>query len=230
MNLTVLTANLPRHLRLLHALSIAGHEVHSVIEPKSLGYRGDSGILRAYWARVSAAEAKVFGRPLMPTHAVVVPRGELDETLIDWDWTEQVVVFSSSYLKGRLIDRLEWRALNLHVGIAPEYRGSAPNMWAHYDKRDDLIGAQVQFLSRKLDAGPILAEVRPPEEPDYFLRGMLAVRAGIEAVVHLLNTPRLGTRSTPPWTDVRPNDPEKQLRYSTHADFTEDVATEILTR
>lgn len=223
MKVAVFTSNQPRHVALLDALTRAGHDVVAVIEPKSWLSPPE---LTAYWHRVRLAEAAVFpGEPLVRVPALIVRSGELSrlEALPpSVHAVDRCVVFSSSYLTGWLAELLIAReAVNLHVGIAPEYRGSAPNAWAVHDGRHDLVGAQVQRLSRGLDAGEILAEVRPPLGGEVFRRGMEAVRLGIQALVDLLDTPE-------PWRPVRANDRALQLRYSRHADFTEAVATRIL--
>ena len=226
MRLAVFTSNQPRHLALLDALVDAGHEVHAAIEPKTRLAEETSPVMAKYWARVHNAETAIFGgRFCCSVPAFVLQAGELSRipTLPSvLRHADRYVVFSSSYIRPPMIDWLiAAGALNLHVGIAPEYRGSAPNAWAQYDGRPDLIGAQVQLLSKGLDAGLILTEVRPPlDAGDYFTRSMRAVQLGIEAVVRQV--------SAPTGHAVKANDATQQLRYSRHADFTDDVAAKIL--
>lgn len=229
MKLAVFSANLPRHVACVNALA-SQHEVTAIIEPKSWLPGEVSPVFHAYWQRVQAAELALFGVPLLRAPCVVIPRGEINRltplVLPHVRAADRVVVFSASYLTGDLVAALlERGALNLHVGIAPEYRGSAPNMYAYLDGNEHLIGAQVQRLSKGLDAGDILAEVRVPVNgTDYFTRGMRAVQLGIEAVVDLL------TRPPSEWRPVRPNDRSQQLRYSRHAEFDEKVAAAILAK
>ena len=227
MKLAVFTSNQPRHIALLDALTGAGHDVVAVIEPKTW-LLPESSIMAAYWSKVREAELYLFGQPYFALcRSMAFRSGELSKSwyaLPGAVWDRRPIVFSSSYLTGSLANYLiERGAFNLHVGIAPEYRGSAPNMWAQYDGNPHLIGAQVQRLSKGLDAGDILAEVRPPAPVtgDYFTRSMLAVKLGIEAMVRLLATPE-------PWTPVRANDRTKRLRFARHADFTDDVAAKIM--
>ena len=219
MKLLVFTSNQRRHIALLDAL-LADHDVTAIIEPKTW-ILPESGVLHDYWRRVRDAETALFPEMFSDVPTMAIRPGEASR--IAWDYNELVkvdrfLVFSSSYLTGPLADFLiQQGALNLHVGLAPEYRGSAPNLWAALDGRPDLIGAQVQRLSTGLDAGEILAEVRPPLGGDYFTRSMLAVKLGIEAMVKLLDTPE-------PWPSIRANDRAQELRYSRHADFTEEIA------
>ncbi len=236
MRITVFTSNQPRHVALLDALVGAGHEVQAVIEPKTFLIPPVTSFgtppphtMAAYWRRVREAEHKVFpGAPVVKVPAVVLRSGELSKVLLPLDWTvntARFVVFSSSYITGRLADFLVANdALNLHVGIAPEFRGSAPNFWAEYLGRPDLVGAQVQRLAKGLDSGEILAEVKPPPGGDPFLRGMEACRLGIAAMVNMV--------ALPPGHCVlrRPNDRSKEIAYRRHDDFTEDVVAAYLRR
>src|SRR3990167_4170247 len=50
----------------------------------------------------------------------------------------RIVVFSASWITSPLYDMIAQKALNLHAGIAPAYRGSACNFWAEYDGRPEL--------------------------------------------------------------------------------------------
>lgn len=229
LKLTVFTSNQPRHLALLDALYDDGHQVQAVIEPKSW-VPGRTPVLSDYWRRVHDAETDVFGAPTfctVPTRAV--PMGELSllsPTQLTIEPGRVPIVFGSSYITGWLADELIFRgALNLHGGLAPYYRGAAPNFWALYDKNPHLVGAQVQRLSKGLDAGEILATTRVgafTHEPP-FRAGMLAIARGIDLVRILLRTPE-------PWIPVDKNDCANEIAYHRGADFTEAAAAEYLAR
>lgn len=228
MKIAVFTSNHPRHLSLLEMLTLAGHEVTAVIEPKPF-VAPTSTALNLYWAKVGYAEYYVFRqKSLVRVPAWVLPMGELSKvaTLPPQVYdARRWVIFGSSYIRGWLMqEALERNALNLHAGIAPEYRGSAPNFWASYDKRPELVGAQVQALSPALDGGSILAEYRPPPEGSPWIRGMLAVQGGITAMVHQV------ALDPADWRAVRVNDPRQTVRYARYADFTEEVVSEYLGR
>ncbi len=228
MKIAVFTSNHPRHLSLLEMLTLAGHEVTAVIEPKPW-VSPISTALNLYWARVNIAEQHVFGpKRLMRVPAMIVPMGELSQlTHLPPQLFEapRWVIFGSSFIRGWLLqEALERNALNLHAGIAPEYRGSAPNFWAEYDKHPELVGAQVQALSPALDGGSILAEYRPPPEETPWVRGMLAVQGGITAMIHQV------ALDPKDWRAVRVNDPRHVVRYARYADFTEAVVSQYLAR
>lgn len=229
MRIAVFTSNQPRHLSLLNTLTMAGHDVVAIIEPKSWtpGYRSE--LLTAYWQHVHDAERREFGDVKLATvPALAVPAGEVSR-LHPSDlphavrFADRVLVFSASYIVGPLLEWLQARAvIHLHVGLAPEYRGSAPNAWAQYDGNPHLIGAQVQTLDKVLDGGLILAEYRPSPDGDYWARGMRAVRGGIDDLVRLASVPPSA------WAPVRVNDATGLVRYSKHSDFTEEIAAKIM--
>lgn len=227
MKLLVCTANQPRHVTLVKRLIQAGHDVVTIVEPKSYV---DNKKYGRYWEYVREAELDVFGRAfLMPGSVMCMRPGELSGApdYAGVFMEERLpVVFSSSYIVPPVIDWfIAAGAINLHVGLAPFYRGSAPNFWAAYDKNHHLVGAQIQRLSKNLDAGTILAETREIDtNVDPFKRGMLAAAAGIELLVNLLETPAYE------WVSVTSNDSARQIRYSRHSDFTPEVASEFLER
>jgi methionyl-tRNA formyltransferase len=229
MRITVFTSNQRRHVALLDALRWDGHDVLAVVEPKP-SLLPATPALATYWRRVHQAERMIFPDPMpwiqVPTCVLQpgeVSLAELPPSALEAD---RFVIFSASYIRGAFYDRLvAGGALNLHVGIAPEYRGSAPNFWAVYDGHSELVGAQVQRLATRLDGGEILAEVRPPlGGDDPFLRGMEACQLGIEAMVRLI------AHAPDSLVSVRVNDRDQQIRYARHQEFTETVAAEYLGR
>lgn len=230
MRITVFTSNQIRHIALLDALVWAGHDVQAVIEPKTYVLPTTTP-MKDYWLRVYEAELRTFPAtdPRVRVPALVLRPGELSRvglprTMLE---AERFVVFSASYIQGPLCDLLvQQQALNLHVGISPEYRGSAPNFWAAYQGHPELVGAQVQRLAAGLDAGEILAEVRAglPYNGDPFVRGMEACRLGINAMVAIVGTP------PETWLPLRANDRSQQIQYSRHDAFTESVVADYLGR
>lgn len=215
----IFTSNQPRHVALVEACQRAGHSVLAVVEPKSI--RVPEGVLGTYWRQVREAERQVFGEfRLMPTLVMGVSSGEASLAPVV-QGTDRILVFGASWIRPPLVDHpLMSEALNLHAGIAPEYRGAACNFWAEYDGHPECVGVQVQRLGRGLDTGEVLAEVRAPEG-EAFLRGMQAVRLGIEAMVALLDEPH------PVPVDMAGR---SAIRYSRAVEFTEPVVSEYLAR
>lgn len=225
MRLLVCTSNQPRHRAMLEALQDAGHQVLAVIEPRPTPVL-DATPFGRYWARVVKAEREMFeDRVILRDIPVMVLRpGELSTARRVPQQLEGrlPISFSSSFIKDPLVTpMIEAGGLSIHVGMAPEYRGSAANMWAAYDGNHQYVGAQVQRLDRGLDQGDILAEVVAPPG-DYFTRSMHSVAMMIQALIQLLKASP-GTAKA-----VRPNTEAQLIRYSRHADFTETIATEML--
>ena len=63
------------------------------------------------------------------------------------------VVFGSSYIKGFLVDFLiKRKAINIHMGLSPYYRGADCNFWALQDDNPHYVGATIHLLSKGLDS------------------------------------------------------------------------------
>lgn len=239
MRITVFTSNQPRHLALLESLSELADEVWAVQECNTVfpgrvpDFYRKSPVMQDYFSRVIAAEAEVFGRCQFAPAKVrqlAVRMGDLSQ--IDLDSlasalnSDIYIVFGASFIRGELCDYLvSRRAVNLHMGVSPYYRGSSTNFWAMYDRRPDLVGATIHLLTSGLDNGPMLFHALPPvEASDPFVHGMRAVRA---AHVALTDHLRRGTLF-----DLAPvqQDRSRQMRYTRNADFTDQVAGEYLRR
>ncbi len=55
--------------------------------------------------------------------------------------------------------------INLHASLLPKYRGAAPINWALYHGETE-TGVSVIHMTPRIDAGPIIAQVATPIEPD----------------------------------------------------------------
>ena len=221
MNVLVFTSNSLRHLSLLAKLERAGHRVWAYVEVPASGPRHTP----AYWARVAKAEREVFPEAGWDNCRInVIPMGAASEhARIPDPVPERVVVFGSSYLRGVLADRLiELGAINLHAGVAPQYRGAACNFWAQYDGHWDLVGATIHLLGRGLDSGPILDTVTgSPFIDDPWLRSMQVLHTAQQILV--ADLPRRELHTTE-------QNGDELIRYSRAADFTPAVAEEFLHR
>lgn len=237
MKITVFTNNQSRHLSLIETLSDVADDIHVIHECNTLftGVVADfirkSDVMQKYWEKVTSAETAVFGRPrflaqkTMPvlygdaSHMVPEMLGEAAESDI-------FVVFGASYIKGPMCEFLVSRkAINIHMGIAPAYRGHSCNFWAMYDGRPDLVGATIHRLSKGLDQGAVLFHCFPRTAPEAgFELGMRAVEAAHQGLATRIADGTL--------LDLEPvpQDLEKQLRYSRGAEFTDEIAEEFLNR
>src|SRR4051812_43356048 len=239
MRITVFTSNQPRHLALIESLASIATEVFAIQECNTVfpgqvqDFFRKSPVMQDYFARVIAAEREVFGTMRFPpanVRPLPIKMGDVRRldlaTLAPALRADRFIVFGASYIKGPLCDALvERRAINIHMGVSPYYRGSSTNFWAMYDRRPQYVGATIHLLSSGLDSGPILFHALPNAEAiDPFVFGMRAVRAAHTAVGRNLAKGSLFDQ-----TPV-PQDKSKELRYTRNADFTDDVAAEYLAR
>ena len=76
--------------------------------------------------------------------------------------SDLIINFGTRYIKGYVIDLLlNKKTINIHMGIAPFYRGNASNFWASFDQNFNLIGSTIHFLSKGLDSGRIINTLSP---------------------------------------------------------------------
>jgi hypothetical protein len=236
--ITVFTSNQPRHLSLIRDLASTAEEVFAVIEVNTIfpGKRPDffakSLVMQRYFARVIEAEHTLFGPVgLLPRNVrtLALKSGDLNDVpmqvLLPFLQSDAFVVFGASYIKDPLADFLvARRAINIHMGVSPYYRGSSCNFWAAFDGNLALVGATIHLLSKGLDSGDMLFHALPATGRDAFELGMRAVKSAHLSLVESLGSGRL--------LALQPTPQEKsaQIRYSRNADFTDEVASEYLGR
>ncbi|MBM3521578.1 MAG: methionyl-tRNA formyltransferase [Alphaproteobacteria bacterium] len=239
MKIAVFTCNQPRHLDLIRRLAAIADEVFAVQETKT-GFPGQrdaihpkSEVLADYFRRMQDAERAVFGpESFSPSNvrSMALYMGDASHfplsvfaPALDAD---VYVVFGASYLRGPLVEALvAKRAINIHMGVSPYYRGSACNFWALADGRPELVGSTIHLLTAGLDSGPILFHAMPrPAAVDGFALGMHAVRAANGALAA-----RIADGSIHALSSV-PQDRGRELRYSRSREFTDEVAADYLGR
>lgn len=239
MRIAVFTSNQARHLHLVEALREVADEIVLVQECTTIfpgevaDFFAKSPVMQRYFEQVIRAEQRIFGRPRLlnfPGQHISLRMGDL--SLLDPDALRPAldcdlhIVFGASYIRGALAERLiERKAVNIHMGVSPYYRGSSCNFWALYDGRADLVGSTIHRLSSGLDSGKMLFQALPPRRPtELFDLGMEAVRAA-----HLALVAAVADGSLLSLEPVR-QDKSLQLRYTRNADFTDAVAEEFLAR
>ena len=239
MRITVFTSNQPRHLALISALADVADEVFAVQECKTVfpGKVADffrkSDVMQTYFSRVIAAEEEVFGGiRFLPSNVRSMSLRGGDLNGVDMSLfgpaleSDYYVVFGASYIKGPLIEFLvAHKAINIHMGVSPYYRGSSCNFWALLDGNPDLVGSTIHLLSRGLDSGGMLFHALPkPVACDPFLLGMRAVKAAHSSLVAEIGAGTI--LSYPPMAQ----DKSDEIRYTRNSDFTDEIAQEYLTR
>ena len=235
MTVTVFTRDSARHIALVNKLATVTNAVHAVIEssPPSVNALPKSPVMTEYFSRVQQAEDHIFGSSITLDSRVntqLIAPGQLNQlTPLQLQAaleTDYVVVFGSSYIKGWLADALIAKnAVNLHMGISPQYRGSACNFWALFDNNPQFVGATIHRLAKSLDTGSVIQHVRPEfTGQNLFHFSMQAVATGHDALAALILNNKL--QSVIP----EPQDQQLEIRYSKNADFTDEVAASFLKR
>lgn len=243
MRITVFTSNQPRHCALIERLAgVAEHvfaiqECNTILPGRVADFFRRSAVMQRYFERVIEAETKVFGGPRFPRgegrgsiHTLPIRMGDLNfldlDTLATSLDSDLFVVFGASYIRGPLCDLLvNRRAINIHMGVSPQYRGSSCNFWALFDRHPEYVGATVHLLTRGLDSGPMLFHALPPARPcDGFELGMLAVLAAQDGLIETIRTGEIFS------LDGISQDRSRELRYTRNADFTDEAAADYLSR
>ncbi len=147
MRVTVFTSNQPRHLALVSKLAAVADTVYAIIECNTVfpGRVGDffskSPVMQRYLSQVIAAERQIFrGLSLLPDNVRTLSLKLGDLSMLDREplspalESDVYVVFGASFIRGWLVEELvAKRAVNVHMGLSPYYRGSSCNFWALHD-------------------------------------------------------------------------------------------------
>lgn len=76
-----------------------------------------------------------------------------------------VLIFGSEMVREPLFSALPRHTINLHLGISPQYRGSATLFWPFYFMEPNYAGSTFHYIVSEPDAGDIIHQVTPVLEP-----------------------------------------------------------------
>lgn len=68
------------------------------------------------------------------------------------------IVFGTRLIKPHIIERFSTGLINVHRGVAQEYRGLDSDLWAIYHRDFENIGVTIHFVDNKLDTGDIVKQ------------------------------------------------------------------------
>jgi hypothetical protein len=134
---------------------------------------GDLEIMQRHFAERDIVEQKFFGtRVDFPdTELLKIPHGEINAPGV-FDWVVKqapdiLILYGTSIVKPPLLKTYTDRIINLHLGLSPYYRGSGTNFWPLVNREPECVGATIHLAVLSVDAGAILAQLRPqPESND----------------------------------------------------------------
>ena len=240
MKITIFSSNQPRHLNLARLLAEFADEVFFISEVNTVfpgrvkDFYQKSDVMQEYFSKVINAEKKIFGKIAFNeknVKSLSIKMGDLNK--LDKEQLHQAllsdiyIVFGASYIKGWLVDFLvQNKAINIHMGLSPYYRGSSCNFWALYDNRPEFVGATIHLLSKGLDSGDMLFHCVPKIEKcdspfDFTMRSV--------KVAHESLTQAIKSKDIFSMDPVSQNN-KKEIRYSKNIEFTNAVATDFLNR
>jgi folate-dependent phosphoribosylglycinamide formyltransferase PurN len=123
-------------------------------------------VLERHLKERAVAEAHLLGSAEWPdAPCLQVRTGEINSsTVYTWITSQQpdlIVLYGTGIVKAPLLDTFPGRVINLHLGLSPYYRGAGTNFWPLVYREPECVGSTLHIAAAKVDAGAILAQVRP---------------------------------------------------------------------
>ena len=231
MKITLFTSNQFRHNYFINLLSENCDELFVVQECSTIfpGLISDhyksSEIMKEYFEKVKVAEKEVFGETYIKIkkknlNILSLRAGDLNncslKKLSNFLKSDLYIVFGSSYIKSDLVDYLiSKKAINIHMGISPYYRGTDCNFWALFDNNSHLVGATIHRLSVAIDGGDIINHCLSNVKTNEFIYTMSTVKSAFKSIVENIKDCKILKMQT-----IKQNR-DLEIRYSKKIDFNE---------
>ncbi len=199
MKITIFTSNQNRHNYFINELSkICDHlyiiqECRSIFPGQIKDIHGKSKDMENYFYNVLKAEKEIFKNSeinFSKKNITLLPMllGDLQKCTLKsigkFLSSDIFIVFGSSFIKGEIVNFLiKKKAINIHMGISPYYRGADCNFWALYDDNPDLVGATIHYLSKGLDSGSIIYHVISNCYKNPYIYTMSTVMGAIQSII-----------------------------------------------
>ena len=232
MKITLFTSNKNRHNYLINLLSDVCDELFVVQECSTIftGLVPDrypaTELMKMYFEKVNNAQLNQFGNCYINTKKKInfmpLAYGDLNKCsltmLSDFLQSHLYIIFGGSYIKGPLADFLvNSKAINIHMGVSPYYRGTDCNFWALYDNNPHLVGSTIHMLSKGLDDGPILYHALSKIKTSPFDYTMSCVKAAFHSLKEKIENNLIF--QIEPQTQKRSD----EIRYSKRKEFDENI-------
>ena len=231
MKITVFTSNSLRHVYLIKQLSKISRRIYvfqekrPLLEGKKNSIYKKSLLIEKYFKRVGIAEKKIFrdvsrNISIKNLKILTLNFGELNslnyKKYKSFFNSDIYIIFGSSFIKGSLCEFLiRKKAINIHMGVTPYYKGADCNFWALYDDNPGYVGGTIQLLSRKLDSGKTICIAKPKYNNDPFIFTMSSTKDVILKLKNLIKLKKI-SKIKP----VKINE-KKLIRHSKRKEFTE---------
>lgn len=234
MKFTIITSNKPRHNYLVNKISTIASSVNVIQESSTIfpgqnpGRNLQSTTMSNYFEKVNVSQNRFFKKHyLIRSHSnlklLPLQFGDLnkiDLKLIKKDFlnSDYYIVFGSSFIKNKLLNFLiKKKAINIHMGLSPFFRGTDCNFWALNDGYGHLVGATIHYLSRKLDAGDIIYHAISEKTNNIHDYTMSTVKSAIKSL-----TMNFKNRKIFKMKSIKQNS-RKLIRYSSKKDFKDKI-------
>ena len=240
MKITLFTSNKSRHNYLINLLSTISDELFVVQECGTIfpgiipGHYPASTTMNKYFENVNDAQYKLFKNSYvnnLKKNIKILPilSGDLNKCsmklLSDFLKSDVYVVFGSSYIKGELVDFLvDQKAINIHMGVSPYYRGTDCNFWAIFDNNPHLVGSTIHLLSKGLDSGPVLYHAMSNLKINPYEYTMSTVKSAFHSIAERIKDSSI--------SKINPviQDKSKEIRYSKKIEFNEEKVKEYFNK
>ena len=162
-----------------------------------------TALVERHIAERDEAERRYFARDysgFLRSHTHLnVSRGESNSPRV-FEWVrslrpDYVGCVGSISIEDPLLGSYHDRMINIHLGLSPYYRGSATNFWPLVHGKPECVGATIHLAERKVDAGALLAQVRPDIQHTDSAHdiGCKAIKAGTAAMARAISAYAAGT-------------------------------------
>ena len=152
-----------RARQLWNRYSVGQLASRALLKASATAFRDDERRVREVRG-VLGASSESFGR----TDAVIDVSGiNTDEgrAAVRDTHPDILAVYGTGIVGRRVLAMASMRALNLHTGMSPEYRGADCVFWPLHDRRFDLVGSTVHECTAEVDGGEIYARSRADLDP-----------------------------------------------------------------
>ena len=233
MKITLFTSNKSRHNYLINLLAEVCDELYVIQECGTIfpgiisGHYQASPTIKKYFENVNNAQSQLFGNAYVINKKknikfLSIVFGDLNQCSInflsDFLKSDVYVVFGCSYIKGELVDFLvKQKAVNIHAGVSPYYRGTDCNFWALYDDNSHLVGSTIHLLSKGLDDGPILYHAMSYLKNNPFEYTMSTVKSAFHSLAERIKDGSIFTIKS------MVQNKKKEVRYSKKSEFNEEI-------
>lgn len=149
-----------RHFRVLKVISEVKFDYMKAYEGSS-----DSELINFHFTARDNSEDFYFGNSNPKSEILKLEKGMVNapETvkMLTKLNADLVLLYGTSIIKKPLLEYYSGKVINMHLGLSPYYRGSGTNFWPIVDGLPECAGATIHLAIPRVDAGPILHQIRP---------------------------------------------------------------------